>query len=151
MMIITSGVIRRFNNLDRRARIYVGQKLRIGTNAKGSQTYAQSESDKDTFTYKVKKGDSVWEIARRFGTTTGNLRRLNGLSRNSKIYPGQRLIVSGTLASEDAYQVYTVRKGDTLWEIAALYNTTVARLRAWNDVSNPSKIKAGDKLIIYTN
>ena len=151
----TPDQIRRLNNLDRRARIYVGQKLRIGFDETGGQTYAGAESDNDTFTYKVKKGDTVWDIARRFGTTTSRLRSLNGLGRNSRIYPGQKLTVSGTTTpnnkSSNDYQVYTVRRGDTLWEIAELYNTTVARLIAWNDVSNPRRIRAGDKLIIYTN
>jgi len=152
----TPDQIRHLNNLDRRARIYVGQRLQIGLDSSGgSRTYAQSESSNKTTKHKVRKGDTLWDIARRYGTSTTSLRRLNGLGASSRIYPGQVLVVSGTGNSgavmDNSYQVYTVRKGDTLWEIASLYKTTVARLKAWNDVTNPHRIKAGDKLIIYTN
>jgi membrane-bound lytic murein transglycosylase D len=150
----TPDQIRRLNKLDRRARIYVGQRLQIGIDD-DDQAYAQMESKGKTIKHRVKKGDTLWDIARRYGTSTTSLRRLNGLGGNSRIYPGQVLLVSGSDRSgkvmNNGYQVYTVRKGDTLWEIASLYKTTVARLKAWNDVTNPHRIKAGDKLIIYTN
>jgi len=146
----TTEQIRRLNNLDRRARIYVGQKLNVGAGSSG-KSYAKKKTDGNTFTYKVKKGDSLWEIARRFGTTTKSLRKLNGLNRRSNIYPGQKLKVTGDVEPDDNYRVYTVKRGDTLWEIAALFNTTVTRIKNWNDVSNPRKLKAGDRLIIYAN
>jgi membrane-bound lytic murein transglycosylase D len=147
----TTSQIRRLNNLDRRARIYVGQKLYIGSSSGSGKSYTKKETDNNTFTYKVKKGDSLWEIARRFGTTTESLRKLNGLTRRSNIYPGQKLKITGDIEPNDNYRVYTVKRGDTLWEIAALFNTTVTRIKTWNDVSNPRKLKAGDKLIIYAN
>jgi membrane-bound lytic murein transglycosylase D len=146
----TPDEIRRLNRLDRRARIYVGQKLRINADATPSKTYAGIEEDEVTF-YIVRRGDSLWDIARRFGTTASELRSLNGLRRNSVIYPGQKLKVAGNIQAGDSFQTYTIRKGDTLWEIAAMFNTTVARIMAWNGVSNPRKIRVGDQLKIYTN
>ncbi|UCD94529.1 MAG: LysM peptidoglycan-binding domain-containing protein, partial [Candidatus Zixiibacteriota bacterium] len=143
----TPEKIRRLNKLDRRARIYVGQKLHIGT-AGGGEVYAQSGGSGNNV-YVVKKGDTLWDIARRFGTTTSVLRKLNGLGRRSRIYPGQNLLVAGTPKSTGGYRIYTVKRGDTLSDIANLFNTTVSRLMAWNDVTNPRKLRVGDKLKIY--
>jgi len=146
----TPEKIRRLNKLDRRSRIYVGQKLRIFENG-NSSTYVKKDNNPKTGTYKVKKGDTLWDIARKFGMTTGNLRRLNGLGRSSRIYPGQKLVINGSASSDNEYTVYTVRRGDTLSGIASLFNTTVSRIMAWNDVTNPKQLRVGAKLKIYTN
>jgi membrane-bound lytic murein transglycosylase D len=148
---ITPDYIRQTNKLDRRARIYVGQKLKVGETTTIASSEPKSKSTGKEGSYVVRKGDTLWEIAKRFGTTTGSIRRLNGLSKKGNIFPGQKLKIAGKLSGQDDYRVYTVRKGDTLWEIAALYNTSVTRLKAWNNVRNPRKIRAGDRLIIYTN
>lgn len=147
----TPEKIRRLNKLDRRSRIYVGEKLRIYSSGGAGRAAAQKDSDAMKGTYTVRKGDTLWEIAQRFGTTTDALRRLNGLGRRSRIYPGQKLEISGKISDRGKYQIYIVRRGDTLWDIAELFKTTVSRLLAWNDVPNPRKIRVGDKLRIYTN
>jgi membrane-bound lytic murein transglycosylase D len=153
----STGKIRRLNKLDRKSRIYVGQKLRIsdekGT-VSGSKSYAQSgssTSSKGSGTYKVKRGDTLWEIATRYGTTTSAIKRENGLGRSSRIYPGQKLRIPGLSSSGDKYTIYTVRRGDTISEIADLYKVPVSRLMAWNNVTNPRNLKIGAKLKIYNN
>ncbi len=62
--------------------LYVGQKLII-----------QSGKPKGAVVYKVKSGDTPFDIAKKFGMNLGDLLRLNGLSSRSKIYPGQELWV----------------------------------------------------------
>jgi len=146
----TPDKIRRLNKLDRRSRIYVGQKLRIFEGGNAYQTYTQKDNSAKS-TYTVKKGDTLWDIARKFGMTAAQLRRLNSLGRSSRIYPGQKLIVNGGTSSTGTYQLYTVRRGDTLSRIAGIFNTTVSRIMAWNDVSDPRKLRIGDKLKIYMN
>ncbi|MEW5922607.1 MAG: LysM peptidoglycan-binding domain-containing protein [Candidatus Zixiibacteriota bacterium] len=145
----TPEKIRQLNGLDRNSRIYVGQKLVIFSDG-GSSTYSQKQDNSKTETYTVKKGDTLWEIARKYGMTTGELRSLNGMGRNSQIYPGQKLAVRDG-ASGGSYTIYTVKRGDTLSGIASLFNTTVSRIMAWNNVSSPEKLRVGAKLKIYTN
>ena len=90
--------------------------------------------------YTVGHGDSLWEIARRFGTSVAALRATNGLT-SSQIHPGQELKVhpaaAGGTEGEVALQAYLVRRGDSLWKIAREHRTTVARLKRVNDPVGP--------------
>lgn len=106
----------------------------------------QSTSNKKTSaeTYKVKAGDTLSGIAQKFGTTTKALQNLNGISNANKIFVGQLLYVKGTAKT----QTYTVKAGDTLSGIAALYGTTTQALQNLNGINNPNLIYAGQKLIV---
>lgn len=146
----TPEKIRRLNKLDHKSRIYVGQKLVI-TDNKFQKSYASTNASVDkSGNYKVKRGDSLWEIAKKFNTSVSDLRRLNGLGRRSYIYPGQKLKVPGLVSRGNDYQIYTIRRGDTVSEIAARFNTTVSNIKSWNSIRNLKKIRPGDKLKIYT-
>lgn len=152
--------LRRINYIERGSRIYVGQKLKIPSSAtnlkqrsvsKSPRAYAsqdESSSSGSTGKYKVRSGDTLWDIARKFGTTTSQLRKLNGLGRSSRIYPGQVLAVSSS-GSPD-YIVYRVRRGDTLSGIARRYRTSISRILAANGLTDPDDLKIGDRLKIYT-
>lgn len=85
-----------------RTRIRVGQKLVIYTNNKGpaasSGSSGSSGSQPSTtvsdgyIIYTVRSGDNLWDISRKFsGVTMNDLMQLNGLTKNSKIYPGKKL------------------------------------------------------------
>jgi LysM repeat protein len=159
------AALRRINYIERGSRIYVGQSLKIPSSAKmlsklnrpasGPKLYASksnesaaqpTSSDANVTTHKVRAGDTVWDIARRYGTTTAQIRRLNGLGRSSRIYPGQNLKVSGTGGAN--YIVYKVRRGDTLGRIAKKYRTSIARILAANHLTDPDNIRVGHKLRI---
>ncbi len=148
--------LRRLNYLGNSSRIYVGQVLKLPGSVKSKAT-AKKTTKKDydrqpageTFTYKVRRGDTLWDIARLYGTTTASLRRLNGLNRSSRIYVGQKLIVSGSLASQgDSYNIHTVRRGDTLSDIAKRYGTSVRSLMRQNNIRDARKLSVGMKLKI---
>jgi membrane-bound lytic murein transglycosylase D len=157
------SALRRVNYIERGSRIYVGQKLRIPADAKklksqqrSSKEYASappsSSSSKSSgsskSTYKVRRGDTLWDIARAHGTTTSRIRSLNGLGRSSRIYPGQLLVVSG---SGSGYVIHRVKRGDTLSRIARQYRTSIARILSNNNLMDPDEIKVGDRLKIYAN
>ncbi len=146
----TPEKIRKLNKLDSKSRIHIGQKLVI-TNSKNQKIYASKNVSTDkTGNYKVKRGDSLWEIANKFNTSVSDLRRLNGLGRRSYIYPGQKLKVPGMVSQGNDYQIYTIRKGDTVSEIAARFKTSVTKIKSWNNIRNHKKIQPGDKLKIYS-
>lgn len=154
--------LRRTNYIERGSRIYVGQKLRIPSSAKklkdknnsGSTspgTYASTNKSGSTTTktkkHKVRTGDTLWDIARKYGTTTAKLRDLNGFGRSSRIHPGQIVVVSG--AGSANYVVHKVRRGDTLSRLAQKYRTTMARIIANNNIIDPDALTVGTKLKIY--
>lgn len=103
-------------------------------------------------TYRVRKGDSLWGIARRHGITLEQLRSWNGLGRSAKIHPGQRLRVSTTAGSSggqqssEAERLHVVSRGDTLWSIARKYGVSVADLAAWNGISTKTTLHPGQRI-----
>ncbi|WP_105204270.1 LysM peptidoglycan-binding domain-containing protein [Neobittarella massiliensis] len=104
----------------------------------------------DTCDYTVQPGDTVWGIARYFGTTVDCIAEINGLQDPSLIYPGQvlRILCEGGGTGSGGSGTYTVQAGDTLWDIARYYGTTVSALAATNGIEDPSLIFPGQVLII---
>lgn len=110
--------------------------------SKPTSSAASSGSTKHT-TYTVKSGDTLSEIAAKYGTTTKALASLNGISDPDKIYVGQVLQLS---ASGSKYTTYTVKSGDSLSKIAAKYGMTYQALAALNGIENPDLIYTGQTL-----
>ena len=121
--------------------IYPGQVLRIHTNS--NIPGSNSNSTGKTY-YTIKRGDTLWGIARRYGTTVQNLVEWNNIKTPNLIYPGQRLILYGNYRnSENKYSYYTVQKGDTLWRIARRYRTCPKRIARINGITNTNLIYPG--------
>ncbi len=105
----------------------------------------------ETTIHVVRSGDVLGSIARRYGTTVGEIQRLNNL-RGTLIRPGQRLIVRAparpaiNVASTNA-NTHVVRRGETLGVIAGRYRVTVNQLQQWNNISGTT-IYAGQNLIV---
>lgn len=98
--------------------------------------------------YIVKKGDSLWSIASKNNTTVDNIKKLNNLSSNN-LSVGQVLKLSYDTKNEDIKEsnIYTVKKGDSLWLIANKYGTTVDELKNANDLKS-NTLSIGQTLII---
>ncbi len=99
-----------------------------------------------TSTYTVRSGDTLSNIAAKFGTSYQALASLNGISNPNLIYVGQVLSINGSANTGSVY--YTVRVGDNLSAIASRYGTSYQSIAALNGLSNPNLIYAGQTLKI---
>jgi membrane-bound lytic murein transglycosylase D len=101
----------------------------------------------------VRSGDSLWTIARRHGMNVNTLATLNGLQPGDTLRAGQRIRVSsGSGGSRHGGRrriTYTVREGDTVSQIARLFQCSVPQLLAWNGLSSRSRLHAGQKLRVH--
>lgn len=103
-------------------------------------------ADDGSMRYRVQVGDTIGSIASVYGTSVGELQRLNQLSNPNRIYPGQELVVAAGDYSAPAPTgpvTYTVRPGDSLVLIAKRFGTTLERLLEENELSNPNLIRPG--------
>ena len=119
--------------------------------------------------YRVRRGDNLWRISRRYQTTPAAIAAANGISEKQILSIGQRLtVVSGVRSAGQARRIaagetmvaqnsvaagsgshtHTVRRGDTLWEIASMYRTTIEQLCALNGISRSSTLYPGTKLAV---
>lgn len=89
------------------------------------------EEQNDTF-YTVKSGDSLYKIANTYDTTVSELMKYNNLSSNL-LQVGQVICIPKTVQSKDTY---VVQRGDTLYQIANQYNTTVTELKRLNQLTS---------------
>lgn len=103
-----------------------------------------TEQERPRDTYTVVWGDTLWSIARRYHTTVAAIAHLNHLANPDLIYVGQIL----TLPSPVFNRTYTVVWGDTLWDIARRYGTSVAAIAEENHLANPNLIYVGQILRI---
>lgn len=105
----------------------------------------------DRFIHRVRSGESLWVIARRYGISVGDLQRMNGLGPRTLIRPGQRLVIETDRAVRSpavSSQRYVVRQGDSLWLISRRQRVGLNELMRWNDLDSESVLRPGQELII---
>jgi len=142
-----SGIARRYrtsvsaivsaNQLRSRNRIREGQRLRIPMRGALPAVSAARAGSGRSLTHVVRRGDSLWRLASRYGTTVDRIKRDNGM-RGDRLVVGQRLAVRGGSARS-----YTVRRGDTLGRIAQAGKVPIDRLLRANGLSRSSTIHPG--------
>jgi membrane-bound lytic murein transglycosylase D len=159
---VRSSVIMDANGIRNPRRLRSGQKLKIPIQPKQSKR-ARAVANRtpslepglgNKLVYRVKRGDTLWDIAKGQGVTADQIRAWNALRATGHIHPGDKLTIwpaagrrkaaSPALASVERY--HKVRRGDTLWEIARIYDTSIRELKRLNEIRNASQIKAGDRL-----
>lgn len=104
--------------------------------------------------YTIQPGDTLSEIASKYGTTVQEIVDINNIANPNLIYPDQiiRILTNSTVNGLDARGTgsitYTVQRGNTLSQIASSYDVTVEHIVEINDIQNPNLIYPGEKLRI---
>lgn len=101
---------------------------------------------KPSSSYRVKSGDTVSQIAKRFGVSISKIARLNNLGPTSLIRVGQTLKLSGTAPRKTVVESYRVKAGDNLSAIAKRHGLTLQELTAVNRISSSTIIFPGQVL-----
>ena len=94
----------------------------------------------------VKPGETLSEIAERYGTSVQRLMQLNGLRSPQDLWAGSRIQVPGAGGSNPGSGNYTVKPGETLSEIAERYGTSVQRLMQLNGLRSAQDLWAGSRI-----
>jgi membrane-bound lytic murein transglycosylase D len=149
--------------------------LRAGLIIEGENSPRAARTKKSR-TYVVRRGDTLWAIAKRNDMGVDELARLNGLQPNSQLKAGKKLVVKGAAGGEQAKPVrtasrpagaakgsaakgsaadgrrvqYVVRRGDTLHDISRKFSVSVAEIKQWNRLPG-SSIRAGQKIVVYVD
>ena len=85
-------------------------------------------------TYRVKNGDTLWSIAKKFNTTPLELKKINNLN-NNLLYINQILKVPDFIETIDTNINYVVKNNDTLYSISKMFNVTVDSIKSNNNLT----------------
>ncbi len=125
-------------------------------------------------TYTVERGDSLWSIAKKHGLSVSELAKANNVTTGTALKPGRKLIIPGKAVAASAAAAptdaasttaaaptaaaakpasgevvkHTVQGGESLGVIARKYGVTVGELAAANNITDPSKVRVGQSLVI---
>jgi len=131
---VSVSELKSLNNLTSN-NLSIGQKIKLP-----SKMIEDTESN----VYIVKNGDTLYEIANKYGVTVNELKSTNNLSSNN-LSIGQKLLIPGESLSED--NIYIVKSGDSLYSIANKYGVTVKEIKDLNNLNSDS-LSIGQKLLL---
>ena len=163
----TINVIRELNDLPS-GPLMVGMELRVPAKAAAlppkvalaaARVDGRDRAARRPHVHVVRRGDSLWRIARTHGLDVNTLAMINGMQPTDVLRTGQRLRLTADGSSSAAMLAasgssgarsitYTVRKGDTLSRIARLFQVSVAQIVSWNGLDRSDLIRPGQKLLI---
>lgn len=146
-----------WNNIGVQTPLLKGQKLEIRSSQYGHQK-----------TYTLKRGDSLWTVAKKFGVTTAELSSWNRIKQSQTLQPGMKLTVwqptktktaqgvahngqaknIAALLNSKQFKRYTVKNGDSLWNIAMANQLSTKVIAKYNQISEKGYLKPGQVLKI---
>lgn len=133
--------------------LFIGQILKIrispGMSLQVEECFGPEYNPPDeenTIVYTVKKGDNLYNIARAYNITASQIISVNNLA-NTNLQIGQKLKIPVSKNNTSSSITYTVKKGDSLYAIAKLYNTTVDSIKKKNNLTS-TNLSIGQKLLI---
>ncbi|MEJ2699899.1 MAG: LysM peptidoglycan-binding domain-containing protein [Desulfuromonadales bacterium] len=127
---VTEKQLRVWNRLGWSNLLHPGQTLVVSAHAARRTVLARRRNHRHhRVAYRVRPGDSLWKIARRFNVSEKQIKAWNHLGGSS---------------------LYRVRPGDSLWEIARRFDVSEKQIKAWNHLGGSSLIHPGQTLALYT-
>jgi len=162
----TASAIAAASAIDVRDVLRPGQRLTVVPGVRASEQArraVQPETATDEGTvHRVRRGENLTSIARRFGTTPEDIAAANAINVGKLLQVGERLVIPPTAVRASAPSagssepvagtvMHTVRRGETLWHIASLYDTTVEALCALNRISAKATLYPETILAVSAN
>jgi len=155
---VSAEVIAEVNNLKNKDLLSIGQRLEIPAIG-GGVSKKEKEQEPTIIIYTVVKGDTLWSISKRYDVKMNSIISANDLKEISRLSIGQNLKIPITnidIAKAEGYDqesetediIYYVKKGESLWSISRNYNVKLEAIIAANNISDASKISAGQQLRI---
>jgi membrane-bound lytic murein transglycosylase D len=163
---VSASVIREINDL-KGSQLRAGQDLLIPANGgalhpKVALAAARVDGrappvNRKSRTHVVRRGESLWTIARAYGVSVNSLANLNGMRPGDTLRAGRKIKVRGSggasgpvvVAANGEQMTYTVRRGDTLSHIAKRFSVTVSQLLSWNGLSRNDQLMPGQRLVMF--
>ena len=132
---ISIDELKRINNL-------ISNRLSIG------QILKLKNTDNNNPVYIVQKNDTLYSVAKNNNISVEELIKINNLS-NPNLYIGQELYIpkKEEQTTIEEYDIYTVKKGDSLWKISKEYNITIPDLKNINNLSDLT-LQINQKLLV---
>jgi membrane-bound lytic murein transglycosylase D len=164
----TANIIQQVNELDSNL-IHTGKYLVIPVALKSLESYTLSKDNRLATTqarkngsyqlhYKVKRGDTMWDLSREYDVDLRQFAKWNGMAPTDPLKPGKELViwVNQMSAKQDKNAVmrtitYTVRTGDSLARIAGKFNVQIADIQRWNQINPKKYLQPGQKLKIFVD
>ena len=169
----TVNVLQDVNNL-RGNMIRAGKNLIIPVSTKqmnsytlsaGQRTQSIQNSPKHGYksTYTVRKGDTLWDIARYHHVSVNKLAKWNGMAPRDVLHLGQKLVIWQSTRSDSAHVNtttpsdidrtqrinYTVKNGDSLARISQRFKVKISQLRQWNALPKNKYLQPGQRLTLF--
>ncbi len=163
---LTVSAILTANGIGSNALIFPGQKLILPGRTATVSPPKPAAGNSGPMTHTVVRGDTVFAIAKKYGSTITAILTANAIGSNALIFPGQKLVIPGGTAtssppsgssqttqpsapaSSPSGTTYTVVRGDTVFAIAQRFGSTVSTILTANGIPSNAIIYIGQKLVI---
>jgi LysM repeat protein len=120
--------------------------------ANGPGTPAVASKSPTKIRHRVSRGQTLSDIAKRYGTTVGTLKRHNGIRDSRRLRAGQVIVVASanTSADDAGFIWHRVRRGQTLSHIAKKYGTSVSTLKRHNGIRDARRLRVRQVIKVPT-
>ncbi|MGH8278889.1 MAG: LysM peptidoglycan-binding domain-containing protein [Gammaproteobacteria bacterium] len=125
---------------------------------------SRARVDSGTTTHRVRRGETLWTIARRYHVSVAQLAGWNGLNPHGLLHIGEKLAIrphsriarvtastDSTDSADEHKLYYTVRSGDSLYSISSRFNVSVTNIASWNNIGPDEFLHPGQRLELYVN